>query len=375
MASTKYKMRYGQYTSEVARQLSIDFLGTVVYSGKTREIWIDGKCIAANFQGGVDDLREMVGELNNLKTVSKLNLVSAINELVNKFESLDSSDIDVADIESENGKSTLTIHGLKQTEGKVENDDTKDTVINIEGEYGVDNPLVTKVYVDNEINRVLGSEELEKTLDTIKEIQDELLKDVKYTVIETTGSEVTVIDVTRVVDEETGIVTYVDGEDKLVATEVENGVEYEEGYSNLTRESAIDSLMDSVVENKENIENVENKNLVSEVSVEENKEKEFVKAESEQSIDEFGMKTKEYTIGVQYGTFKTGRGSVLDPESNGYTDGIATVKDVQDYIEERIVWDEFVTSATDVANAISEDSDPEYDVPNDAELDEPIVIG
>lgn len=375
MASTKYKMRYGQYTSEVARQLSIDYLGTVVYSGKTCEIWVDGKCIAANFQGGVDDLRTTIGELSNLQTVSKANIVSAINELVSKFENLDASDIDVAEITTDNGKSTLTIHGVKQTDGRIENDDTKDTVINIEGEYSAENPLVTKVYVDNEIEKVLGGEDLEKTLDTIKEIQDELLKDGRYTIIGTVGSEVTVIDVTRVVDEETGTVTYVDENNDVVATETEDGIEYEEGYSDLDRTNVIETLMSGITENSENIENLEGKGLVEGVEVNENKEKGFVVTDENETTDGFGATTKEYTIGVQYGTFKTGRGNVLDPDSNGYTDGIATVKDVQDYIEERIVWDEFVTNAGVLADDITADSDSDYDVKNDAELDEPIVIG
>lgn len=367
-------MRYGQYTSEVARQLSIDYLGTVVYSGKTCEIWVDGKCIAANFQGGVDDLRTTIGELSNLQTVSKANIVSAINELVSKFENLDASDIDVAEISTDNGKSTLTIHGVKQTDGRIENDDTKDTVINIEGEYSAENPLVTKVYVDNEIEKVLGGEDLEKTLDTIKEIQDELLKDGRYTIIGTVGSEVTVIDVTRVVDEETGTVTYVDENNDVVATETEDGIEYEEGYSDLDRTNVIETLMSGITENSENIENLEGKGLVEGVEVNENKEKGFVVTDETETTDSFGATTKEYTIGVQYGTFKTGRGNVLDPDSNGYTDGIATVKDVQDYIEERMVWDEFVTNANEIAENITADSDPEYDVPNSAEIDEPIVI-
>lgn len=375
MASTKYKMRYGQYTSEVARQLSIDYLGTVVYSGKTCEIWVDGKCIAANFQGGVDDLRTTIGELSNLQTVSKANIVSAINELVSKFENLDASDIDVAEISTDNGKSTLTIHGVKQTDGRIENDDTKDTVINIEGEYSAENPLVTKVYVDNEIEKVLGGEDLEKTLDTIKEIQDELLKDGRYTIIGTVGSEVTVIDVTRVVDEETGTVTYVDENNDVVATETEDGIEYEEGYSDLDRTNVIETLMSGITENSENIENLEGKGLVEGVEVNENKEKGFVVTDETETTDSFGATTKEYTIGVQYGTFKTGRGNVLDPDSNGYTDGIATVKDVQDYVEERMVWDEFVSNADDLADEITNSSEPEYVVPNSTELDEPIVIG
>lgn len=285
-------MRYGQYTSEEARQLSIEYLGTVVYSGKTCEIWVDGKCIAANFSQSVDNLKE---------------------------------------------------------------------------------------YIDEKINSILGGEDLEKTLDTIKEIQEELLKNIEYTVKHNIGeSEEEYVSVVR--EEYEGsdddiVAVYRDEELNVVATEYKDGhIEYEEGYDTLERENVIDALMNRINDNTTEINKLKNKSLVAKIEVEENS---FLTATETEETDEDGIKTKSYKIGVGFGTFKTGRGDVLNPESTAYTDGIATVKDVQDYIEERMVWDEFVSSAEDIADAINNtsDSDSDYDIQNDAELDDNMIFG
>ena len=372
MASTQFKMRYGQYSSEVAKQLSLDYLGTVVYSGLTREIWVDGKCIAANYQGTVEDLTEMIGSLSNLKTTDKSSLVNAINTLVDKINDMGDSDFEIAEVSNDGeGDSSLTIFGVKQTEGKVEHDATKDVTLKIEGEYADDNPLVTKLYVDERIDTILGGEDLDKTLDTIKEIQEELLKDVKYFVTYTEDSEPTVIEVTKVVDEETGAVTYVDENDNVVASEDGDAIVYEEGYSNLETESTIDTLLEA----NEKVNNLNNKGLVANIAVSENKNKSFVTKSEEIVTDEFGATTKSVTIDVDYGTFKTGHGDVFDKESTAFVDGVATVKDVQNYVEERFCWDEFVSNANTVVDAINNSSEETYNVPNSVELDENIVIG
>lgn len=289
--STKYKMRYGQYTSEEAKRLSIDYLGTVVYSGRTREIWVDGKCIAANFSQSVEDLR---------------------------------------------------------------------------------------TYVDEQIAKILGSEGLEKTLDTIKEIQDELLKNINYTVAHDLGnSEVEYVSVIREEYEggEDTAAVYRDEELNVVATEDKDGnIVYEEGYGELERENVIDALMEKINENKNQINILKSKGFVANISSDESG---LVTTEVEETTDEDGVDSKNYTIGVKVGNFKTGRGDVLNPESAAYTDGIATVKDVQDYIEERMVWDEFVSSADDIADDINNtsDSDSDYDIQNDAELDDNMIFG
>jgi len=289
--STKYKMRYGQYTSEEAKRLSIDYLGTVVYSGRTREIWVDGKCIAANFSQSVEDLR---------------------------------------------------------------------------------------TYVDEQIAKILGSEGLEKTLDTIKEIQDELLKNINYTVAHDLGnSEVEYVSVIREEYEgsEDIAAVYRDEELNVVATEDKDGnIVYEEGYGELERENVIDALMEKINENKNQIDILKSKGFVANISSDESG---LVTTEVEETTDEDGVDSKNYTIGVKVGNFKTGRGDVLNPESTAYTNGIATVKDVQDYIEERMVWDEFVSSADDIADDINNtsDSDSDYDIQNDAELDDNMIFG
>lgn len=318
MASTQYKMRYGQYTSEQAQNLSVEHLGTVVFSGRTKQIWIDGKLIADVGEASFEEIKAIVGTLSNLTTTDKSSIVNAINEVVERI-------------------------------GTVEEE------------------------LEDKIAAILGGENLNKTLDTIKEIQDELLNNTTYYVTMTTGSDTVEVPVKRVVDEN-GVAKYYDNEDNLVATEVagtesEEGVEYEEGYSELVKNNIIESLVESIADNNTRITTIEEKGLVSGVDTED----EFLTVESANET-EGELTTKNITIGVKYGTFKTGRGNVLNPSSTAYTNGVATVEGVQNYIEERIVWDEFVQNAQDVADDITGSSEPEYDIPNDTEFDDTNII-
>jgi len=318
MASTQYKMRYGQYTSEQAQALSQEHLGTVVFSGKMSQIWIDGKLIAAADAASFEEIKAIIGTLNALNTTDKDSIVGAINEVLERV-------------------------------GTVEEE------------------------LEDKIAAILGGEELNKTLDTIKEIQDELLNNTTYYVTKTTDSESVEIPVKRVVDEN-GTAKYYDEDDNLVATEVneaesEDGIEYEEGYSDLVKNNIIETLVDSIADNNRRIIAIEEKGLVAGVDTED----EFLTVgETEETDGE--LTTKNITIGVKYGTFKTGRGNVLNPNSTAYTNGVATVEGVQNYVEERIVWDEFIQNPQDVADDITNSTDPEYDVPTDTEFDNTNVI-
>lgn len=318
MASTQYKMRYGQYNSEQAQNLSVEHLGTVVFSGRTKQIWIDGKLIADVGEASFEEIRAIIGTLNSLTTTDKSSIVNAINEVVERIGT-------------------------------------------VEGE------------LEDKIAAILGGDELNKTLDTIKEIQDELLNNTTYYVTKTTESESVEIPVKRVVDEN-GTAKYYDEADNLVATEVnegesEDGLEYEDGYSDLVKNNIIESLVNSIAENNRRITAIEEKGLVSGVDTED----EFLTVgETDETDGE--LTTKNITIGVKYGTFKTGRGDVLNPNSTAYTNGVATVEGVQNYVEERIVWDEFIQNPDEVADNITNSAEPEYDIPTDTEFDDTNII-
>ena len=66
----------------------------------------------------------------------------------------------------------------------------------------------------------------------------------------------------------------------------------------------------------------------------------------------------------------------MDETSEAYIDGIATVEDVQKYIEERLVWVSYETDAADVANNINDNVDDggTLNVSDDAQLNNPLVI-
>lgn len=358
--STKFQCKYGQYTQAEGLAFSLATPGLLVFSGKTKEIYLDGKVFSASqdvYNELIDQLREFRDEM----------VVNVANQ---------------ASITAENGTSNLLIANIGQgqdveKDGELVNDGkiytTGNFAVKIAGEYndgteGDRNFLATeetvKTAVDNLRTEILGTidpEELEKTLDTIKEIQEALLNG-SYTVdhvITADPREVETLHTEKVpvYNASTGDLEgyeYTNGEEgdnkEVYATEDLNGnVEYEEGYENLKQVAPIDSL-------------------VADIAVNENKAENFVTSTREDA---------NVTIGVKYGTFKTGHGNVMDPTSNAYENGIATVEDVQKYIEERLAWLSYETDAEAVAGDINNNVQDggTVNVPNDTQLNNPLLIG
>ena len=363
--ATKFQAKYGQYTNTEGLALSVATPGLVVFSGKTKEIYLDGKTFSPS-QIGYEEL------------------LAKVQQILSLYDNMTVPVADQASIttDSENGTSNLLIANIGQgqdtvIDGETFNDGkiytTSNFAVKIAGEYndgteGDRNFLATedtvKTAVDNLRAEILGTidpEELEKTLDTIKEIQEALING-SYTidhVISADPKEVETLQAEKVpvVDETTGETTgyeYTNGEEgdnKVVyATEDRNGdITYSDAYENLRQVAPIDSL-------------------VANVEVNENKPENFVTSTREDA---------NVTIGVKYGTFKTGHGNVMDPTSNAYEKGIATVEDVQNYIEERLSWMSYETDAADVANDINTNvpDGGTVNVSDDTQLNNPLVIG
>lgn len=266
-------------------------------------------------------------------------------------------------------------------------------VINIAGEYRptetgegenkiARNWLATEYTVNTavkelrtEIFGTLNPEELDKTIDSIKEIQ-EMLKGgdfIEWThevenpetgEMEEKHDNVKVEPIKEVVTDEEGnpVIDPATGEPvekitgyKLPDTTDEEGQTVigatvaeidDEGnityplapeYKNLQHAQNVEDLLND-------INNIENEELVTKITVDENKDQDFVTEEYKVAEDENGLRTKTYTIGVNYGTFKTGHEEVHNEESQAYVNGIATVEDVQRYIEERFTWVTFESS-------------------------------
>ena len=359
--ATKLQFKYGQFTQVNGRQMSIDNPGLVVFNGKFQEIYVDGKTF------GMSD--ESVQKLLN-----RVSTLEAFREAM-RVEAYAQAQIVV---DSEHNSSELLIANIGQGRGEEGENDGKiftsgNFSVKLDGVYsdsGILNPIATKTTVDTAVDNlraeILGTidpEELEKTLDTIKEIQDLLLNG-SYTIKHETGdidSETgepikETLPTKKVVttDPDTGEIVsiqYTDGDDEnptVYATEdpTTGEITYEEGYSDLEQVAPIDSL-------------------VANVGVQENKNKSFVIANREEA---------DVTIGVSYGTFKTGHGNVMDETSNAYVDGIATVEDVQKYIEERLTWVSYEVDAQDVANAINDNPSENITIGSNSEVPESLII-
>lgn len=357
--ATKLQFKYGQFTHENGCQMSIDNPGLVVFNGKFQEIYVDGKTF------GMSD--ESIQEL-----LRRVDTLEAFREAM-RVEAYAQAQIVV---DSEHNSSELLIANIGQGRGdEGENDGkiftTDNFRVKIDGVYsdgGVLNPIATKTTVDTAVDNlraeILGTidpEELEKTLDTIKEIQDLLLNG-SYTIKHNTG-EVDpetgepikeTLPTKRVVTvDEHGEITsiqYTDGDEEnptVYATEnpLSHEITYTEGYSDLEQVAPIDSL-------------------VANVGVSENKNKSFVIANRDEA---------DVTIGVNYGTFKTGHGNVMDETSTAFVDGIATVDDVQKYIEERFTWVSYEVDAQEVANDVNSQGENVV-IGNNSNVPESLII-
>ena len=361
--ATKFQCKYGQYTQQQGLAFSIATPGLVVFSGKTGEIYLDGKTFSPS-QIGYEEL------------------LVKVQQILSLYNNMTVPVADQASITTDNGTSNLLIANIGQgqetvIDGETFNDGkiytTSNFAVKIAGEYndgtqGDRNFLATeetvKTAVDNLRTEILGTidpEELEKTLDTIKEIQEALLNG-SYTIDHITQAdpkEVETIHTEKVpvYNASTGDLEgyeYTNGEEgdnkEVYATEDLNGdVTYTEGYENLKQVAPIDSL-------------------VANIAIDENKPENFVATTRDDA---------NVTIGVKYGTFKTGHGNVMDPTSTAYVNGIATVEDVQNYIEERMSWLSYETDAEDVANDINNNVQDggTLNVPNDTQLNNPLLIG
>lgn len=362
--ATKIQFKYGQFEHNVGLGLSVSTPGLVVFNGKLQEIYVDGQTFGMS-DASVQEL------LNRVTTLEQFREAMRVTEHAQAEITID----------TDNHSSKLLIAHIGQGQGNEgENDgkiySTQNFAVKIDGEYNDGeedaskiNPLATKWTVTEAVDKlreeILGTidpEELEKTLDTIKEIQDVLLNGA-YTIEHVTTDpdtgeqKIDILHTEKIItkDPDTGDVTsieYTNGEeepDKVVyATEdPETGeVTYTPDYQNLKQTAPIE-------------------NLVASVEVKENKENQFVEATREDA---------NVTIGVKYGTFKTGHGNVMDETSTAFVDGIATVADVQKYIEERMTWVSYEVSADSVARSINGTPGDTVTIGNSSNMPESLII-
>lgn len=361
--ATKIQFKYGQFTHEIGCQMSIDTPGLVVFNGALQEIYVDGQ----TFGFSDASLQELLGRVSTLEEFRKAMRVAEYEQAA-------------ITVDTDNETSELLIANIGQGKGDEGENDGKiykgdnNFVVKIDGVYsdnGDINPLATVRTVQKVKEEILGTidpEELEKTLDTIKEIQDLLLNGA-YTIKHDTGEvdpetgEPTkeTIPTTKVVTTDPATheiidIQYTDGdeenptvyahEDLTKEPDDPERIVYEDGYSDLEQAAPISSL-------------------VANVAVEENKNNSFVIANRDKA---------DVTIGVKYGTFKTGHGNVMDETSTAFVDGIATVADVQKYIEERLTWVSYDVTAQSVADTVNNDPDDNVTIGTNSSMPDSLII-
>ena len=370
--ATKFQVKYGQYTNTEGLGLSVATPGLVVFSGRTKEIYLDGKVFSPS-QVGYEELLEKVTTILGL--YENMTVPVADQASITTDNQTNTSNLLIANIGQ--GQNTV-VDGDTYNDGKIYT--TDNFTVKIAGVYRDTNNrnyLATedtvKAAVENLRSELLGTldpEELNKTLDTIKEIQDSLLYGT-YTVTQTdknTGdSEVLPASRVELVENTTiggteypaGTVIYTDGVQPFENSTV-YAYESEESGETVVNYVDTDEYSYSGIENEQNL-----------VEIEENPDNDFV------TVEKGGDSLiSSYKIGVKYGTFKTGHGDVMDPESQAFVNGIATVDDVQKYIEERLTWISYEADSADIANSINSNvtDGGTIDINNDAQLNNPLVI-
>lgn len=364
--ATKIQFKYGQFEHNVGLGLSVSTPGLVVFNGKLQEIYVDGQTFG----------------MSDASVQKLLNRVTTLEQFREAMRVTEHPQAEIT-IDTDNHSSKLLIAHIGQGRGNEgENDgkiySTKNFAVKIDGEYNDGeedaskiNPLATKWTVTEAVDKlrkeILGTidpEELDKTLDTIKEIQDVLLNGA-YTIEHVTErdpetgepKEIDIVQAKEVVtkDPDTGEITSIeytngeDGEGKVVYATKDpetREITYTQDYQNLKETAPIE-------------------NLVAKVEVKENKDNQFVEATREDA---------NVTIGVKYGTFKTGHGNVMDETSTAFVDGIATVADVQKYIEERMTWVSYEVSADSVTSSINNTPGDTVTIGNSSNMPESLII-
>ena len=360
--ATKIQFKYGQFEQAQGRQMSIETPGLVVFNGRFQEIYVDGQTFGFS-EAGLQELLRRVDTLEEFREAMRVAVYQQAQIAVHTEQGQPSySELLIANIGQGQGAEG-------KNDGKIYT--TDNFSVKLDGVYSdgeVKNYVATQdtvnTAVDNLRAEILGTinpEELEKTLDTIKEIQDLLLNG-SYTIEHTYEDPETHETITKTIptervvttDPDTGEIVsiqYTDGDEEhptVYATEepTTGEITYEEGYDNIKQVAPID-------------------NLVADVSVNENKPNDFVTTTREDA---------NVTIGVNYGTFKTGHGNVMDETSTAYVNGIATVEDVQKYIEERLTWVSYEVDAQEVANAINDNPSENITIGSNSEVPESLII-
>ena len=338
---TKLQFLYGQYPHEQALALATD--GMVVFSGVTKQVYVDGQA----YGGNAADILRMIGDLDNLKTTNKDSLVAAINEVFD----------DVYD----------------RALGMRYNGPTADGTLSLNSETNDIRP--------GDMYTATGSFTIGTT--TVEPGDMVIYNGAKSEVAVTATAENSVIleretddMVTAVNDLTANLFVFGESAKGIKTTYGSNDLaisllqEETAGTSTITSEST-----DAQIPTAKNVYDAVRSLSLNVVSGD---------YESAQNPGTFSKTTETVVGGLRQtlvanviGTFKTGEADVHDPQSPNYVNGLATVEDVQNYIEERFTWKEYETMTASQLNTQISEMQPgqTLNLTSNITSSTPIVVG
>lgn len=340
--STKLQFKYGQYTPEQALALATG--GVIVFSGITKQIYLDGQAYGGN--AAIIDAK--IGELTDLKTTEKSNLVAAINEV---YDDVYERALGMR----YNGATSDGTLSLNTETGDIRPGD----MYTVTAEFSVSGTTVepgdmiiyngaktTSPVTATSSNSVI----LERETDNMVTAANNL-----------TANMFVFGDTAK------GVKTTHTVEGNPLAISLD--AEAESGTTTITSDSTNNQIPTSL-----NVYDAIRNLSVNVVNGD---------YQSQAAPGTWQKVTETVTGGLRVvttenviGQFKTGQADVHDPQSPNYTNGLATVEDVQKYIEERMTWKEYETiTANQLESSLSAIGEGgSYTMPSNVTSDSPLYI-
>lgn len=339
---TKLQFKYGQYTAEEALALATG--GIIVFSGVTKQIYLDGQAYGGN--AAIIDAK--IGELADLKTNEKTNLVAAINEVYDDV--------------------------YERALGMRYNGATADGTLSLNTETGDIRP--GDMYTVTDEFSVSG---------TTVEPGDMIIYNGAKTTSPVTATSSNSVILERETD---NMVTAADNltANMFVFGDTAKGVKTTQTVEGnplaISLDAEVESGTTTISAESNNHQLPTSQNVYDAIrtlsvnTVNGDYQSQAVPGTWQKVTENISGGVRVTTVENVIGAFKTGQVDVHDPQSPNYTNGLATVEDVQKYIEERMTWKEYETiTASQLETSLSSiEQGGSYTMPSNVTSDSPLYI-
>lgn len=339
---TKLQFKYGQYTAEQALAMATG--GIIVFSGITKQIYLDGQA----YGGNAAEIAAEIGLLSELKTNEKNNLVAAINEV---YDDVYERALGMR----YNGATADGTLSLNTDTGDIRPGD----MYTVTDEFSVSGTTVepgdmiiyngaktTSPVTATSSNSVI----LERETDNMVTAADNLTANMFVF-----GDTAKGVKTTQTVE----------GNPLTISLDAEA----ESGTTTISASSTNNQIPTSL--------NVYDAiRTLSVNTVNGDYQSQAVPGTWQKVTENISGGVRVTTVENVIGAFKTGQVDVHDPQSPNYTNGLATVEDVQKYIEERMTWKEYETiTASQLESSLSSiEQGGSYTMPSNVTSDSPLYI-